>query len=47
MCIRDRQKQKSAAEAAGESDEAAKLDAQITQTQGLLDAARSGAASLG
>lgn len=41
------QKQKSAAEAAGKSDEAAKLDAQITQTQGLLDAARSGAASLG
>jgi hypothetical protein len=41
------QKQKAAAEAAGKSAEVTKLDAQIAQAQSLLDAARSGAASLG
>lgn len=41
------QKQKAAAEAAGKSADVTKLDAQIAQAQSLLDAARSGAASLG
>lgn len=41
------QKQKAAAEAAGKTSDVTKLDAQIAQAQSLLDAARSGAASLG
>jgi hypothetical protein len=41
------EKQKAAAATAGKSDEVAKLDAQIAQAQGLLEAARSGAATLG
>jgi hypothetical protein len=41
------EKQKAAAASAGKSDEVAKLDTQIAQAQGLLEAARSGAATLG
>lgn len=41
------EKQKVAAEAAGKAADVTKLDAQIAQAKGLLDAARSGAASLG
>lgn len=41
------QKQKATAEAAGKTSDVTKLDAQIAQAQSLLDAARSGAASLG
>lgn len=41
------EKQKAAAESAGKSTDVTKLDAQIAQAQGLLEAARSGAATLG
>lgn len=41
------EKQKDAAQTAGKSSDVTKLEAQITQAQGLLDAARSGAATLG
>jgi len=41
------EKQKDAALASGKSNDVTKLEAQIAQAQGLLDAARSGAATLG
>lgn len=41
------EKQKQAALTAGKTDDVAKISEQITQAQGLLDAARSGAATLG
>jgi hypothetical protein len=41
------EKQKDSALAAGKSSDVAKLEAQIAQAQGLLEAARSGAATLG
>jgi mevalonate kinase len=41
------EKQKAAAVAAGKTGDVTKLDEQITQAQGLLAAARSGAATLG
>jgi hypothetical protein len=41
------EKQKTAAQAAGKDSDATKLEAQIAQAQALLDAARSGAATLG
>lgn len=41
------EKQKSVAEAAGKSSDVAKIDAQIEQSKSLLEAARSGAATLG
>jgi mevalonate kinase len=41
------EKQKSAAQAAGKTSDVTKLEAQITQAQSLLEAARSGAATLG
>jgi hypothetical protein len=41
------EKQKTAAQAAGKDSDAAKLEAQIAQAQALLEAARSGAATLG
>jgi acetolactate synthase small subunit len=41
------EKQKLAAETAGKNDDAAKIGQQISQAQGLLEAAKSGAATLG
>jgi hypothetical protein len=41
------EKQKDAAQTAGKANDVTKLEAQIAQAQGLLDAARSGAATLG
>jgi acetolactate synthase small subunit len=41
------EKQKAAAQTAGKTSDVTKLDAQIIQAQGLLEAARSGAATLG
>ena len=41
------EKQKTAAQTAGKDSDATKLEAQIAQAQALLDAARSGAATLG
>jgi len=41
------EKQKDAAQASGKANDVTKLEAQIAQAQGLLDAARSGAATLG
>jgi hypothetical protein len=41
------EKQKLAAETAGKTDDAAKIGQQISQAQGLLEAAKSGAATLG
>jgi acetolactate synthase small subunit len=41
------EKQKTAAAAAGKTGDVSKLEAQIAQAQGLLEAARSGAATLG
>jgi acetolactate synthase small subunit len=41
------EKQKTAAAAAGKTGDVSKLESQIAQAQGLLEAARSGAATLG